>query len=212
MSEDAPQQYTAPNAHPPVAPPVMAHAVAGPRQSAWPMAVGVIAVIFGCLGVFGGLSGLVSPMLFGAMDFSPSSAAGMPFDPILAWKKWTITLSAGGLLLSALLIVGSVGLLKRRASCRRTLLTYAVLALPHAIANTTVGYFVQQDTLKAMSGAQGMAPFGSSFQSIIGVLTIGFGLLWNLALPVFLLIWLNRRKIRQEVAGWSSGMPRVGPT
>jgi len=46
-------------------------------------------------------------------------------------------------------------------------------------------------------------PFGGGFYDVMIVVTLVFGLAWGWALPVFLLIWLSRGKIKNDVAGWT---------
>lgn len=186
--------------HPPMAPPV---STAQSRPGAWPNWVGVIGVIVVCLGLLFRLEDLISPRIHDGVEWI-DSASSVTRESLLAWHKWTVPLTGTGLLLASLLIVTSIGFLKRRRWSRTPALVFAALTIPQAITQSIVSYFMERDIWEAYSGEKTTGVFGSSPMEVVGTVLLGLGLIWNLSLPVFLLIWLNRAKIKQEVAGWSS--------
>ena len=105
--------------------------------------------------------------------------------------------------LAVLLLIGGVGVLRRRAWAPRACNTWAVLKVLLVIANAVVGYAVQKQTLLWMQGQSARMPpgWGAISGSMPGM-TACFALLWGWALPVFLLIWLARGTIKEEIAPW----------
>ncbi|NNF44738.1 MAG: hypothetical protein HKO59_05770, partial [Phycisphaerales bacterium] len=82
---------------------------------------------------------------------------------------------------------------------------WAITKIVFVVANSSVGYLVNRAQFEAMMDDPGMASMGSGFFSAIGIVGVVFGLLWGWALPVFLLIWFGRPKVKQEMATWAGG-------
>ena len=94
--------------------------------------------------------------------------------------------------------------MKRRRWGVGTCRAWAVLKILLVLVNTVVGYYLQHGSLTAISeqtpaGAQ-MSP---EFVDAMVVLGLIIGIAWSCALPVFMLIWLGRGKIKSETSAWA---------
>jgi hypothetical protein len=203
----------------PATPPATPPTAPGPlpvytAPSKWPTVIGVIAIVFGVFGALGGVWGALSPlfidMVFGstATPLPPQAAAQLEIQR--EWAGWTVGLSIAGGLLAVLLLIAGIGLTMRRAWCAGTARTWAWLKIAFAFVNTYVAYRVATETmplaLKAAGGtatAPALPPAAvAAFTDVVAVISVVFGLAWGLALPVFVLIWFGRSKIRAEMSTW----------
>ncbi len=177
--------------------------VAPPPKSVWPTVLGIIMIVFGSLGTLGAiwrLIGLVAmrPML-----------QNTPQGPmqLYAWDKlglWVPAVSVLFLLAEAWLLTAGIQLLRRKANARFLSLSWTGVKVAATIFSMVVNYFVQlaQQEYAAQhqsSGAMAMQSVMHNF-AMIGMV-IGF--LWAIALPAFLLIWMSRAKIKDEMAQWA---------
>jgi hypothetical protein len=190
-------------------PPMMPGAVAAPR-SAWPSVIGVIAIVFGALGALQGVVGLLAPMFVGrfrafAASNSPQGATG---DPFAGWDQHQTELIVSALLTlgaGTLLLVGSILLVMRKRASRGVLLLWAAIKMAVVVFGAWLGYVMNQAQFAAMqqsgsgplagAGMGGMLDAMSAAGAVIGVL-------WGWALPIFMLIWFMRAKVRNELATW----------
>ncbi len=209
MSESE-QEDAIPSAKP-VAPPIQPGTIAAPQRPAnWPKVIGIIAIVFGSGGTLLGLWGAVAPFgmrLFEwAIGQSQSSALlHQQFDAMRPWLPWTVVSSLVRAAVAILLLLGGIRLTKRRRSSMRLLRFWAVVKIPFVVIATIAGILMQERQFEIISQPSGgmPMPFGGEFVSLMLVVGLVFGLAWGWALPVFLLIWLRRGKIRNEITGWS---------
>jgi len=185
-----------------------AELVVPPTPTSWPTVIGVIAIVLGALGALGGLWGAISPWFTDLIAARLPEAQRETLEITQKWRGWTISVSLVSLALAILLLVAGIGLVKRRSRARQTCTTWAVLRMPFVVVSTGVGYRIAQETLEVTArhstSAPGMAPLTAQHFAELGTMFgLALGLLWGLALPVFLLIWFARRKVRDEVAGWA---------
>ncbi len=207
---DSEQQDIIPSAQP-VAPPTQPGALATPQRPAnWPSVIGTIAIVFGSGGILVGLWGAASP--FGmrffewAMEQSqPSAVVDRQVAVMEAGLPWTVASSLLAAALAILLLLGGIRLTKRRRSSMRLLKFWVVMKIPVVVIVTIAGVLMQELQFEIMGQSPGLTPmpFGGGFFDVMIVVTLVFGLAWGWAFPVFLLIWLSRGKIENEVAGWT---------
>ena len=175
----------------------------GTPAPTWPKPIGIIAIILGSLGVLGGFWGMVAPKVMATMAANmPPEMAGQ-FDVMNDFAGWTIASSLAGLVVAVALLVAGIGVLKQRRWGVTAIQAWAAVKMLLVVATSILGYQIFQQTAVTMSQTQGMQAMPPGVMSTMGALSIGVGLLWGWALPVFLLIWFARRKIKQEVAAWS---------
>jgi len=181
----------------PVAPPTMPDPNAtGRRALAWPTVIGVIAIVFGVGGLLGSIGGVVWQALllagnleaWGVQDADGAEAYAVP----------GLVLQAVAVLIPGALLVGGVLLVRRRRAAVRWLVTWAIVKLLHGAAAVVMGYLVQQ----AMLASMGAGPAGPSRAFVNGVMLASFTVtaVWITALPVFVLLWFTRPRVRADVA------------
>jgi hypothetical protein len=188
----------------PVAPPTVAGPLGRPpRQIVWPITIGVIGIAFGSLGILRSLYGAATPWLFNSWTFYTPSSTNT-FDPFAALRHWGVWLSlvnAIGVLVAVMLLIGGIGLLRRRPWSGTLLIAWAIIRIPLAFAETVVGIGMQQEQLAAMSSQPGgamVSAFASGFAWFGAVVSIAM----YCALPTFMLIWFTRPAHRRTLEAW----------
>ena len=207
---DSEQENIIPSAQP-VAPPTQPGALAPPQRPAnWPTVIGTIAIVFGSGGILVGLWGAAST--FGMRFFEwvmeqsqPSGIVDRQVAVMEAWLPWTVGSSLLATAIAILLLLGGIRLNKRKRSSMRLLKFWAVVKIPVVVVLSIAEMLMQERLFEIMGQSSGgiPMPFGGGFYDVMIVVTLVFGLAWGWALPVFLLIWLSRGKIKNDVAGWT---------
>ena len=147
---------------------------------AWAVVIGVLSILIGMLGLMGALA-----------------------DQIEGWG--TVFLIAG-LAVTILLLVGAIALLCRCRWAARALVVWAVLRILFAACLIGTMVFVMPEEAKqVLEDIQAEDPsITKEMRSVIYYVTLGMLLVWYWAWPVFTLCWFSRRKIREEMADWST--------
>lgn len=170
---------------------------APPRTSKWPTILGVIAIVLGVLGVLGGVWGFVAPAVMPhIMPDIPSEVAA----ELERTKGWTMISSALTLALALLLAVSGVGLTNRRLWSVSVARLWAVLKMLLVVVGVGMAWQIQSVSFRANPG---VPPGGTGFTTSIQIMSLVFGLVWGWALPVFMLIWLSRPRIKAETEAWN---------
>lgn len=193
------------------------------KPTQWPKVIGVIATVFGALGAVGGCFGGLMMMLMPAMHEALKEVvpAGQPtgLEGLQELGPQMVVLSGVAVVIAGLLLIGGIGLMRRRAWAVPVCITWAVVKILFVVVNSYNGMIIQTRQLEMMEQDPNM-PLTGDIAGILGVMSMIFGLLWGWALPIFLLIWLGRKTSRAEVARWKHpdaglavGDPRdpVGP-
>ena len=116
------------------------------------------------------------------------------------WRFVLLTLSVVMTALAVMLLVGGIQLLRRRAGALRVLNGWAVLKVVLIAANAIVTGMYNHEQFERMGQSPGA--MSAQFSTGMTAVTLIFQVLWGLALPVFILIWLNLGKIKSESAQW----------
>lgn len=187
------------------------------RKSQWPKTLGIITLMFG---IFGGLKGLMS-IASGFFSEMMAKAANMPADFYEKWRPFMLGSGAVEICLGALLFLGAALLLFRKRFSMIVLVFWALLKMLVGVVGGFFSYMMQQEQLpllmeqqkKAMekasgaggaAGAEQVMDMVSGATEVFSTLFLVAGLLWVMVLPLFILIWFIRPKIRKEMATWSS--------
>lgn len=185
------------------------------QQSAWPSVIGIIMIVLGSLGVAmyacGGVFTVLMPALMGA-----AASSGAQSDPILAaqtdvtqrYLVWNLVNSIVLLALGIMLLTAGIGLLRRRAWSVGLGRGWAIGRIAWTIPATYMGYRVAIETFAAMEKAsqesgQPMPPFFGVMMQGGSIVGSAVGAIFVCALPVFVLIWFARGRVRSEVATWA---------
>ncbi len=194
-----------------VSPPSVPPTQAGPLptatpQSTWPTAIGVIAIVFGAGGILAAVFGIlwmvvILPKL---LESGPQEQAAM-LEVSREHFGLLVTQNLVGLVLAAILLTGGIGLAKRCIWGVKTCRVWAMLKIVLVLFGVGLGYVIQQKVFEAMSpqASGGTNPaFNAGYSVGFKLGSVCFGLVWGIALPVFMLIWFSRARIKAEINGW----------
>ena len=179
--------------------------IALPELTSWPLVIGIIAMSIGGLGILGGILG--TAMVF-AVDFFleilPEGQAGS-LQAMAEHQMLFAGIAVGGLLLSILLVASGLMTVKRKGAAFGLFLTWAVLATLFTFGRIPADQMTISGSLESIengstTGGQQLS-FGFASDALAAILAF-FPVVYRLAFPVFILIWLARRKIRQEMRSW----------
>jgi hypothetical protein len=174
-----------------------------PAESSWAKVIGIIAIVLGSLGILGGVYGVITPRLLGFFESLMPPGQDGGFEALEQHAGWTVATSLVGMAVAALLLVGGIGLAKRRPWSLATCRVWSVLKIVLVVANSAIAYRLVQTQFAAMGqGGLVAMPMGAGFGKTMAIIAVVMGPAWGWAFPVFLLIWLGRGKIKAETSGW----------
>lgn len=181
-----------------------------PETHRWAGVVGTIAIIFGVAGVLQGGCGIVASLFGSEIYESMSSIAPQSADQMAAQQAanerflWMNTgLSLLSMLVATVLLVGGIQLLRRRATSATLLRLWALAKLVLAILLAGAGWMVFQAQLEWMQAEQNASGASADLMRGAAIFGIALGLLWQWALPIFMIVWFSRAPIRASVARWN---------
>lgn len=189
------------------------------RPAAWPMVVGVVCIVFGALGALGGVWGVASQLMV-LMGTIPVQTYGTgPTPDLTATIKQMaapqIAAEAVKLLLGVLLILIGAAVTKRKPIARPAAIWWSLAKVIAAVVSTAIGVWAQyiiMDQVQQAMLADPNAP--QQLRTVLPMVMFGTAgmialmqLIWQWALPIFLLIWFTRPKVRTEVARWANRRP-----
>lgn len=196
QADDPPATPLAPPVRP-TGPPIPA------RRSDWPGVLGVIAIVLASLGILGACWGIAASLLLdAAFPGSFLFGVGAPVTTA-AWQVWLALSQAATGIVAGLLLAAGIGLVRRRRWGVRASCCWAILKMIVVVLWTAVSYGAQQAQFRqtALSNP-GMPVPPTGLVTIAMLVGVGFTILWGWALPVFMLIWFSRGRIKNEVAEW----------
>lgn len=179
--------------------------------SRWPKVIGIIAIVLGSLGALGGCLGMFGPMFTNMMKDMIENQPGSgqvtaQFAVMEEWATWIVVQKVCELAVGVALILAGAGVLKRRAWAPKAAISWAAVKMLLVIGTSTIAYLQMQTQFDRMfddPNLQGLPPGFSSFGSVFTVIGVGLTAIWGWALPVFMLIWFSRSKIKAETAQWT---------
>ncbi len=152
------------------------------------MVLGIIACVFGGIGVLGSLWGFISPFIMsGFLASTGQTGTAAMMDK---WRSWTIASSVVMLALAILLISGGTGLMSRRPRGPQLLKIWSVLRIGFAIITSVFTWQLMQDQFATMASKGGGSPPAAMMTPML-LFGVVFGMLWACALPVVLLVFLS---------------------
>lgn len=206
----------------PMTPPVEQGPLSVTRPpTVWPTVLGVIAIVFGAGGTLSNTCGTVANLFMPFILGSMAKVAGPGGSVVEAqvrmsqhYAMFMVIGSLASLAVAVMLLIGGIGLLKRKARSVRILKIWAIVRLLVAIPLSILGHRIGTEMFVAMEQAAAQSSKGApmplwfpGFLSSMGALGVVIGFMWAAALPVFMLIWFSRKAIKAEVAGWSDAPP-----
>jgi len=164
----------------------------------WPTTVGACCVIVGGLSLFGGCLSLTGMAEIEQLHTAIPFGDGKISEELLkkldasAPPRWISSIASALItVLSLFLIHAGVGLLKRVPSARKSLLVWSMLYIFSTFAAAIINWIPRMPLVREYAEVQGM---------FLAQIMISLPL--YLVLPVFLLIYLNKKQVRNEVALW----------
>lgn len=181
------------------APPTVSHIE--PARPVWPTVIGVISIVFGLLGTLQGCGGIVMPFAMNTLTgLMPNDQSKAVFAGMSDHLAWGVAAGVTGMAVGVLLLTAGIGMVQRRRWSVRAHAIWAVLAILQSGVGGVYGFLIQQSQFQAMkAGGMPPTPFPMEAFAAAGVLV---GLLFACAYPVFMLVWVFRSVIRDQVAGW----------
>jgi hypothetical protein len=167
-------------------------------DATWPTTIGAVCIIVGGLSLFGGclaLTGMAEmEQLHTAIPFGDGELSEVLVEQLKATDppSWVLnTASLLNIMLSVALIGAGMSLLQRAPKARKVLLCWSAFYIVFTVAAAVVNWSPRMELVNQNKEVQGM------FLAQI-VISAPF----YLAMPIFMLIYLNRKQIRNEVALW----------
>jgi hypothetical protein len=214
-SGDHPMDPAPPPSVPSADPPPVRHApptapgrlVAPEQRSAWPVVIGIVAVVFGILGASGRALSMITVVVMQWMNSNDApplgdEEAGAAIGAIPdAWFNATIASYIVGGLISLLLLVGGTGLLRRRRWGVSTLKVWAVARIVSSLPEAGLAYVIQREQFATMQASGGLV-MPMPMTSGLLYFTVLWTIAWAAALPIAVLVVLTMRKSREEIATW----------
>ncbi len=173
----------------------------------WPTVVGIISICLGALGLLSGAWSLVRGGKY--RQFSASGAGQVDyrsvFDSLPAWVgQLQMVNQAANVVMAAMLLVGGIMLLKHVPAGRLLHLLYAALAIPSCIVAGVLVDYIMRGMQSEVFSQSPHAPPPELTGMAVGITRFAAfaGVLLGMAYPTFLLIWLNRKRVREHVKSW----------
>ncbi|MHC5003962.1 MAG: hypothetical protein ACYTJ0_12640 [Planctomycetota bacterium] len=213
---------TPPEPPPPAAPPQRGGPLPPRRggSSVWPVVIGTLAIVFGAGSMLGyGCLGTAGMLMISVMSTSfEQMAQSNPqmqiqvaqFDVLSNYMVPSLVSNLVAGLLGIVLLIGGIGVVGRRSYGAKATVVWAILKMLYALPAVYLAYRMGMDQFEAMeeaaAGQNVPAAAGGvfSFLRIFGPVGAVLQMLWLWALPLFLLIWFARMKVRTEVATWAA--------
>lgn len=191
--------------------------LAKPPKAVWPKSIGIVSIVFGIGGLFQGVMAPLSLFLTRQqMDtFVKQGADQGRVDEYLAQLTSQSYISLGiFVVLGLILLTGGILLMKQRRIASPLLQTWAILKI---LAGGFVLFRMMSLTTKQMAiimeatqataskgrpGGGGELEMVNQFTTYAMWAGLGFGFIWLAILPVFFIIWFNRRKVIDQMKNW----------
>ena len=175
--------------------------------SKWPKVIGIIGMVFGAAALLSG----------GVMTLAPSVARG-PYEQMgvpddFFERHWMVLraippVDTG---MAVLLLIGSLLLLLRKRAAGGCVLTWAAVKICLAFWQLRYTIPMQREMIplqikkiaEADPASAQVVGSGAALEAMNTAATV-LGVMLACALPIFILIWFLRKKIREEVAGWNA--------
>jgi hypothetical protein len=173
------------------------------RPPVWPNVIGVIGIIIGIGGVLLGAWQAVSVVFFDfMMKFIPQNAPNVPetMAAMNAWMPWIVAIGIASALVAVMLLIGSAGLAAHKPWSRPLLITWAIVKIL-IVLTMTIQSFLMSRAFMAQTGAQGTPAPMFILDSVL-LISLVFNIIFYCGFPVFVLVWLNLRGPKRDVASW----------
>lgn len=174
--------------------------------SRWPIKLGVLGILMATLGFCCGSVFTAYPFLWpmyqdwlGGLDVPEPQAAKI--EAVLAYEPPLVFSIVGGVValgLAVVLLVGSIQLIRRRAVGATLCRTWGWITIPWTAASFVLNLVLLSREPEEVRQAIGGGTIGLALNACV-VIVIG------IAIPMFVILWLMRDRIKDEIAEWEGG-------
>ncbi len=168
------------------------------HTATWPTTFGAVCIVVGGLSLFGGCLALTGMAEIEQLHTAIPFGDGELGEELLAKldasapPKWiTSVAELLNIVFSVILIAAGMALLQRSPKAKKILLFWSALYIVFTIGVAVVNWIPRMDLVKQNTEVKGM---------FLAQIVISMPL--YLVLPVFLLIYLNRKQTQNEVSLW----------
>lgn len=195
--------------NPPPADATLPPEMPGTNQTVWHRVLGIICIVFGAGAALMSVISTVGQKTMSKFTEQQLEVTGQdPAAYAALMEEWSGKLMALGgatALVALVLAAGGVLLLLKKRKAATALKVWAGLKIALVLITIPVTAGFQKANMEvAFGGAMAGegAEIAASATRVGLVVTIAFGVIWGLILPVFNLIWFSRKKIKEQVAFW----------
>ncbi len=168
----------------------------------WPLVIGILVMVLSAFAMLHGAIGLFRPAIMDVFDGVMPSKAPNPAAVMARWAPGLRICAVVTLGLAGLAMASGHGLLRCRRWSITTALAWSWLKIVWALTLSGVVLLMGQEQIAAVSQEAKLSGAKAGVVHLVLVFGLLLLTLWRAALPVFLLLWFNRAKVRQQVAGW----------
>ena len=174
-----------------------------PDGGSWAKVIGILGIVFGGGALLLGVIGVVGKN-FALQQYE---AMGITREMLAQHELYLDVVPIVSLALGFLLLLGGILLVMKKPVSRTILLVWAMLKIAFALWQAPLGLAFQKDLIplqqKMLSKGAEKTPDVSALMETMGPMIQIISVLWLCALPIFMLIWFMRAKIRMQVSGWA---------
>lgn len=159
--------------------------------------------------VCGGVASALMPQIMGSLPADANDDPMMKAQLEIAQRFMPFQLANAAILLAlgVLLLIAGINMVRRRRAAAKVSRIWAIARIVWAIPAAVATHYITVESLKIMEQAaadsgQPMPAGMMGFMQMLGPISAVFNLVLWCALPVFVLIWFSRQKIKDEVATW----------
>lgn len=176
------------------------------RLTKWPKVIGIIGIILSSLGLTCGCMGYFAlPLQRWGLQMSTQGGQSNPMAEAQVrvgeqFHLLTNVLLTFGMLMTVVLLVGSIFLLQRRRKARPMLIAWAAIGMLLFACNMALQILIFKATAAELVR---MGEGQHTKELWIGAAIGGFfGVLFGISLQLFVLIWFSRNRIVEEIQQW----------
>lgn len=180
------------------------------RRTVWPTVLGVIAIVYAGLMMLCNVSGFIVSTLYkwlagflGSMG-QPDRAIEITADVADKYQAMFIVYSILAIGASLWLLLASISLVKRRPGSSRSIIAWSIVEFVLQCASIGLQVVLTKAVADVLRG-EGLGRQATETY-VMAVINGCSMLVVSIALPIFMLIWFSRAKIKAEIASWD---PRI---
>ena len=174
-----------------------------PDGGSWAKVIGIIGIVFGGGALLIGILGVVGQ----SFALQQYDAMGISKEVLARHDLWLNVVPIISLALGFLLLLGGILLVMKKPVSRPILLLWAILKIAFSLWQAPLALAFQNEIIpmqqKMVAKGDPKAPDMGAIMETMGPIIQIISVLWLCSLPIFILIWFMRVKVRMQMAGWA---------